>query len=196
MGSEGNKMDRVEISIDEEGHLFRLPSEFDPTKKKSKGGFLNGEIELPFYPRMKVTLSSYPSEELLAEHPELGTFSPCLLYNSRKKGGQLLYRRMYVPFLQHFQQQLLVDNGSVFIKSSPSKFDEARTDMDENIPEWDKLFDLNTKDMKLRLGRTDKSLNIQVILSGYFLSKYPHIVDPKLHLVKVNISILGSLPQD
>jgi len=163
MGSEGNKMDRVEISIDEEGHLFRLPSEFDPTKKKSKGGFLNGEIELPFYPRMKVTLSSYPSEELLAEHPELGTFSPCLLYNSRKKGGQLLYRRMYIPFLQHFQQQLLVDNGSVFIKSSPSKFDEARTDMDENIPEWDKLFDLNTKDMKLRLGRTDKSLNIQVL---------------------------------
>ena len=196
MGSEGNKMDRVEVSIDEEGHLFRLPSEFDPTKEKSKGGFLNGEIELPFYPRMVVTLSSYPSEELLAEHPELGTFSPCLLYNSRKKGGRLLYRRMYIPFLQHFQQQLLVDNGAVFIKSSPSKFDEARTDMDENIPEWDKLFDLDTKDMKLRLGRTDKSLNIQVFLSGYFLSKYPHIVDPKLHLVKVNICILGSLPQD
>ena len=179
MGSEGNKMDRVEVSIDEEGHLFRLPSEFDPTKEKSKGGFLNGEIELPFYPRMVVTLSSYPSEELLAEHPELGTFSPCLLYNSRKKGGRLLYRRMYIPFLQHFQQQLLVDNGSVFIKSSPSKFDEARTDMDENIPEWDKLFDLDTKDMKLRLGRTDKSLNIQVGLFCYFLSNYPHIIYPK-----------------
>ena len=86
-----HKMDRVEVSIDplREGHLFRLPSEFDPTKEKSKGAFLNGEIELPFYPRMVVTLTSHPSEELLTEHPELGTFSPCLLYNSRKKGGRL-----------------------------------------------------------------------------------------------------------
>ena len=35
-----HKMDRVEVSIDplREGHLFRLPSEFDPTKEKSKGG--------------------------------------------------------------------------------------------------------------------------------------------------------------
>ena len=179
MGSESHKMDRVEISIDEEGHFFRLPSEIDPSKEKSKGGFLNGEIELPFYPRMVVTLSSHPSEELLAEHPELGTFSPCLLYNSRKKGGRLLYNRMYIPFLQHFQQQLLVDNGAVFIKSSPSKFDEARTNMDENIPEWDKLFDLDTKDMKLRLGRNDKSLNIQVFLSGNFQNKYLNIFDPK-----------------
>jgi len=162
----------VEVVIDpsREGHLFRLPSEFDPTKEKSKGGFLNGQIQLPFFPRMVVTLTSHPSEELLADypetelanHPELSNFSPCLLYNSRKKGGRLQYRRMYIPFLQHYRQQLLVDNGSVFIKSSPSKFDEARTDM-EDIPEWDKLFDLDTKDMKLRLGGTDKTLNIQVL---------------------------------
>lgn len=170
-------MDRVEVSIDplREGHLFRLPSEFDPTKEKSKGGFLNGHIQLPFFPRMVVTLTSHPSEELLADrpelanqpdHPELSIFSPCLLYNSRKKGGRLLYRRMYIPFLQHYRQQLLVDNGAVFIKSSPSKFDEARKDMDQDIPEWDKLFDLDTKEMKLRLGGTDKNLNIQVFLSA------------------------------
>ena len=173
----------VEVVIDpsREGHLFRLPSEFDPTKEKSKGGFLNGQIQLPFFPRMVVTLTSHPSEELLADypetelanHPELSNFSPCLLYNSRKKGGRLQYRRMYIPFLQHYRQQLLVDNGSVFIKSSPSKFDEARTDM-EDIPEWDKLFDLDTKDMKLRLGGTDKTLNIQVFLSEITVF-YPNI---------------------
>ena len=47
-------MQDVEVIV-ESGHEFKHPSEVDPIKRQSKGGFLEGHIQLPLdLPDMRV----------------------------------------------------------------------------------------------------------------------------------------------
>jgi hypothetical protein len=169
MAAKWNKAMSQNVSVEKElevkmgpGHVFRLASEVDPRNKTSRGGFLEGEIQLPKLHCMEVELSCIPSIKLEEEHPELGNFCPCLIYNARKKGGRLLYDRMAVPYLQHYRQTLKVENGVVYIKKNISKFDEGRPIGNDVFPNWDKLFDINS-DNKLYLGRNDNHVNLQIL---------------------------------
>merc|ERR1711936_871624 len=93
----------------ESSHEFKLPSELDPTKKDGKGGFLEGEIQLPLgVSEMMVTISTHPtfqfSPDKLARYGEdLKEFSPHLIYPVFKPKGQYLWDDMPMPFLQHWK---------------------------------------------------------------------------------------------
>ena len=160
----------VEISP---GHMFRQLSEVDPRKKKSGGGFLEGWIQLPMVEQssealMKVVVSSYPAasqftDEQLQEHPQLASFSPCVLQHVRKPKGRLEYEKMPVPYLDHYNQEFLVNTGdhTVFIRKNVSHLDDGRINV-EKLGDWEQVAKIDG-DMRMHLGKADDHLKLRVI---------------------------------
>ena len=156
----------VEMSF-ESFHEFKLPSELDPTKKDGKGGFLEGEIQLPLgVSEMMVTISTHPtfqfSPDKLARYGEdLKEFSPHLIYPVFKPKGQYLWDDMPMPFLQHWKLELHIKENTVSIKKNTSALDQGRPSV-ENAPEWLELFKLG-RDGKLQLGKESQKLKVKIL---------------------------------
>ena len=156
----------VEMSF-ESSHEFKLPSELDPTKKDGKGGFLEGEIQLPLgVSEMMVTISTHPtfqfSPDKLAKYGErLKEFSPHLIYPVFKPKGQYLWDDMPMPFLQHWKLELHIKENTVSIKKNTSALDQGRPSV-ENAPEWLELFKLG-RDGKLQLGKESQKLKVKIL---------------------------------
>ena len=156
------------ISVDiEQGHMFRLASEVDPRKSKSKGGFLEGFIKLPpGYTELKLVISSHPTFEypqhLVAELPQLPGFSPCLLYLVRKPVGRVEYDKMAMPYCQHYQQELIIRDKTVFVKTVASQFDSEEMQARIRNDPWEELFTLKDKS-KLPLGNAENCLKLQIV---------------------------------
>ena len=156
------------ISVDiEQGHMFRLASEVDPRKGKSKGGFLEGFIELPRgYTELKMVISSHPTfeypEDLVAGQPQLPGFSPCLLYLVRKPVGRVQYDKMPMPYCQHYRQELIIRDKTVYFKTVTSQFDSEEMQVRIGNDPWEQLFTLKDAS-KLPLGNAENSLKLQIL---------------------------------
>ena len=72
-------------------HLFRYPSEWDPRDDgKTKGGYLEGEIQLPpNYDNLRVILSTHPvksdaDDSVYKKYPQYSQVHPTILHLIRK----------------------------------------------------------------------------------------------------------------
>ena len=154
-------------------HEFKLPSEVDPRKKNGKGGFLEGEIQLPELPKgipeMKVAISTHPTfdfpDDKVDKYPGVEEFSPCLIYPFYKPKGQILWDKMPIPYLQHWKVELLVNKeNSVFIRKNISKLDHDEEDRKtvKNAPDWEEIFKIGP-DRKLKLGKDNNKLKVKIL---------------------------------
>ena len=149
-------------------HEFKLPSEVDPRKKNGKGGFLEGEIQLPMdIPKMKVTISTHPTFRLSSDkypgvvHP-LEEFSPCLIYPFHKPEGRCLWDKMSIPNVQHWKVELLIKDNTVFIKKNISELDHTKRETFEEPQDWEELFKIG-QDWKLCLGKDSDKLKVKIL---------------------------------
>jgi len=153
-------------------HEFKLPSEVDPEKRNGKGGFLEGEIQLPKLPKgfseMKVTISTHPSFDFPADkvdkYPGVEQFSPCLIYPFYKPKGQILWDKMPIAYLQHWKVELLVNKeNSVFIRKNISELDHVHERKTvEKAPDWEEIFKIGP-DMKLHFGKDINKLKVKIL---------------------------------
>ena len=153
-------------------HEFKLPSEVDPEKRNGKGGFLEGEIQLPELPEgvseMKVTISTHPTfkfpPDKVNKYPGVEEFSPCLIYPFYKPKGKILWDKMPIPYLQHWKVELLVyKENSVFIKRNISELDHDHgREAIENAPDWEEIFKIGP-DRKLQLGKDSNKLKVKIL---------------------------------
>ena len=147
-------------------HEFKLPSEVDPKKRSGKGGFLEGEIQLPLgIPEIKVTISTHPtfqfSPEKATKYPGVEEFSPCLIYPHYKPKGQVLWDKMPKPYLQHWKVELSINENTVFIKKNISELDRRRKTV-EKAPDWEELFKIGPN-RKIHLGKDSDKLKVKIL---------------------------------
>ena len=147
----------------EEYHEFKLPSEVDPLKKEGKGGFLEGEIQLPkVVPEsdLRVTISTHPTlsraflPNKVEKYPEVKKFSPCLIYPFQKTKGNILWNKMPRPYLQHWKLELLIKGNTVYLKKNSSELDTSR-DTIKQEQEWTEISEIGS-DRKLHFGKDIK----------------------------------------
>eukprot|EP00092_Neocalanus_flemingeri_P014524 GFUD01015671.1.p1 GENE.GFUD01015671.1~~GFUD01015671.1.p1 ORF type:complete len:633 (+),score=203.98 GFUD01015671.1:47-1945(+) len=155
----------LSVNIDG-GHLFRYPSEVDPRKKATKGGYLTGSVQLPASTdSLRVVLSTYPdttlqyAQAMADQDPAIPHFHPAILHVIRKKGNYRQFDKEPVPNISMYQQELHIISGQVKIVNRLSRFDK---ETERNIPAEDDLFTL-AGDNCLHLGSRDTCLNMVVL---------------------------------
>jgi len=148
-------------------HLFRYPSEWDPRQNgKTKGGYLEGQIQLPQTGgNLKVLLSTYPDVPHSSPNHNLSQaeteIHPTLLHVVRKGNGNRRYNyKEPVPSIHHWQQCFEVRGRKVSICNKTSENDNERK---EAIPEKDEMFDL-AEDMILKIGKDAGELNMIILI--------------------------------
>ena len=105
----------MEIPVHFDGdHLFRYPSEWNPVEGGStKGGYLEGGIQLPLQDNIRVVLSTYSTVEPYNVHPTMFH-----LVRKGEKGRTRAPQLETVPNPDHWQLELLVkENYNVFVKN-------------------------------------------------------------------------------
>ena len=146
-------------------HLFRYPSEWNPQKNgKTKGGYLEGKINLPREKNLRIVLSTHPEyphnfpETLLSESEK--KIHPTLIHVVRKgKGNRRCNEKEAIPSIQHWQQEFVIRDKVVFIRNKISEKDQGRV----QIPEEDEMFRIKD-DMVLRIGRETSELNMIILI--------------------------------
>jgi len=153
-------------------HLFRYPSEWDPRQNgKTKGGYLEGRIQLPKDSgNLRVLLSTYPETPhqfrtgFEKENPNSTNIHPTLIHVVRKgKGNRRFNDKEPVPNIQHWQQEFVIINKNVFIRNKTSEMDEPRYDTIEKIPAEDEMFPIQD-DMVLPIGKEAGELNMIILI--------------------------------
>ena len=148
----------------EEYHEFKLPSEVDPLTKEGKGGFLEGEIQLPYNVpkadlRLTISTQSTLSKALpphkIAKYPEVGEFSPCLIYPFQKPRGHILWDKMPRPYLQHWKMELLIKGNTVYLKKNTSELLDGSNETVKQEPEWAEVSEIGS-DQILHFGKDIK----------------------------------------
>jgi len=163
----------ADISIDvKPHHLFRYPSEWDPRQNgKTKGGYLEGKIQLPRDSgNLRVLLSTHPEtphqfqEALVDEDPDCLGVHPTLIHVVRKgKGNRRFNDKEPVPNIHHWQQEFVIINKNVFIRNKTSGMDEPRYDKIERIEEEDEMFSIQD-DFILPIGKESGELNMIILI--------------------------------
>jgi len=152
-------------------HLFRYPSEWDPRQNgKTKGGYLEGKIQLPKTSRnLRVLVSTHPEKVHNFRNTQLSQaekeIHPTLIHVVRKgRGNRRFNEKEPVPNISHWQQEFLVIDGKIFICNKTSDEDEPRykTD-DDRIKPRDEMFSL-TGDHVLRIGKEAGELNLIILI--------------------------------
>ena len=152
-------------------HLFRYPSEWDPRQNgKTKGGYLEGKIQLPKTSRnLRVLLSTHPEVKHKFPDVELSEadreIHPTLLHVVRKGRGNRRYNEKEpVPNIQHWQQEFEVRDRRVYIKNKVSDMDFPRFTCDnERIQDKDEMFTIK-EDMVLSIGKEAGELNMIILI--------------------------------
>ena len=112
-------------------HLFRYPSEWDPRDEgKTKGGYLEGSIELPKHKKdMKVILSTHPDHSgrgdplyVYDKYPDYSHVHPTILHLIRKgKGGKRAREKEPTSNIHHWQLELHIKGGFVYVRNITSE---------------------------------------------------------------------------
>jgi hypothetical protein len=149
-------------------HLFRYPSEWDPRHQgRTKGGYLEGTVHLPKnVGNLRIILSTYSDSphQLGSGFENLMNVHPTLIHVVRKgPGNRRLNDREPVPNLQHWQQELLLVDGYVFIRNKASAVDESRYPDIKRIRDEDKLFPIGAE-MTIKLGKGIGELNSIILM--------------------------------
>jgi len=155
-----------QIVLKTTSHLFRYASEWDPRQPgHTKGGYLEGSIQLPEQDNLRVVLSTYADTPITAEpqlferNPEASLAHPLILYVVRKgKGNKRMTEKEPVPNKQHWRQEFIVQNKCVHIVNKTSSVDLKRN-VTCSIPDVDNMFMLK-KDRVLTLGKGAGELNL------------------------------------
>merc|ERR1712165_242013 len=139
-------------------HLFRYASEWDPREKgKTKGGYLEGRINLPRVREdMRVVVSTCPAPGSELEGAE--DVHPTLLHVVRKSRNRRMNEREPVPNIHHWRQEFLVINNKVTVLNKVSNRDE-----DRNVPDEDELFELNDERV-ITFGKDVGDVNMIILI--------------------------------
>jgi len=153
-------------------HLFRYPSEWDPRQNgKTKGGYLEGKIQLPRdVGNLRVLISTHPEtphqfkEAQIEENPNSLGIHPTLIHVVRKgKGNRRFNDKEPVPNIHHWQQEFVIINKNVFIRNKTSEMDEPRYDKIERIEPEDEMFPIQD-DFILPIGKEFGELNMIILI--------------------------------
>eukprot|EP00092_Neocalanus_flemingeri_P033244 GFUD01036151.1.p1 GENE.GFUD01036151.1~~GFUD01036151.1.p1 ORF type:complete len:158 (-),score=21.07 GFUD01036151.1:270-707(-) len=94
-------------------HLFRYASEWDPRKGNTKGGYLEGYINLPDRD-CQIKIIIYPDEDLILQNDirfnanHWAEFHPAVIHTVRKeKGNRRNCDKEPVPDVQHWIQDTI-----------------------------------------------------------------------------------------
>jgi len=150
----------MSVKLKSQYHLFRYASEWDPREKgKTKGGYLEGKIELPSVSDgMKVVISTYPTS--LPNNPPAGVedVHPTLLHVVRKTRNRRLNELEPVPNIHHWRQEFIIANNTVTVVNRVSNMDEERS-----VPDQDQLFPLNDERV-LSFGKEIGEINMIILI--------------------------------
>jgi len=165
------EMSNIRIEV-KPHHLFRYPSEWDPRQNgKTKGGYLEGKIQLPQDAgNLRVVISTHPEtphqfkEANIEESPNSVGIHPTLIHVVRKgKGNRRFNDKEPVPNIQHWQQEFVIVNKTVLIRNKTSEMDEPRYDRIERIEAEDEMFEIQD-DFILPIGKEFGELNMIILI--------------------------------
>jgi len=153
-------------------HLFRYPSEWDPRQNgKTKGGYLEGKIQLPRDAgNLRVVISTHPEtphqfkEANIEETPSSAGIHPTLIHVVRKgKGNRRFNDKEPVPNIQHWRQEFVIIDKNVLIRNKTSEMDEPRYNNIERIEAQDEMFQIQD-DFILPIGKEFGELNMIILI--------------------------------
>ena len=152
-------------------HLFRYPSEWDPRQNgKTKGGYLEGRIQLPVTKKnLRVLLSTHPEKIHNFRNIKMSEtereIHPTLIHVVRKgKGNRRYNEKEPVPNIYHWQQEFHIIDGKVFICNKTSEEDEPRYKTEEErIQLRDEMFKLSEGNV-LHIGKEAGELNLIILI--------------------------------
>ena len=163
-----SKEHQVKVNL-EPTHLFRYPAEWDPRQEgKTKGGYLNGIIELPKNIKRpyKLTLMTLVDEDDKNDSEEfaesdLGEAHPTMLHLvCKNENNRRVSEDECVPNAQHWCQKFLILGDQLIVINRRSGEDRDRAIYSK---ETDKMFRLS-EDRKLNLGKDVGMIHLVVML--------------------------------
>ena len=168
----------IEWDIDDHGHLYRYPSQWDPTSK-TYGGYLKGKVTIPLemIPQDEGDISElyilvspdFSPEDQEKMREELGeqylSIHPAILKVVRKKDGRRNGDAEPYPNSQHGVQEFFIrkEDGKLllYIRNKTSDKDDQR-----NIPENSFMFELKKENdtVAVKLGGGKDELMLIILL--------------------------------
>jgi len=150
----------MSISLKTRQNLFRYASEWDPKKHaQTKGGYIEGEIELPAYDtQLRMTIETFPTDNV----PELiEDVHPLILHLVKMGKGRREQDKEPVPNCHHWKLDFLIENDSVFIENKISDLDFNDDGSKRNIPSRDLV--TQVQDNKITLNGKRGNLNLVIL---------------------------------
>ena len=168
----------IEWDIGDDGHLFRYPSQWDPTSKTC-GGYLKGKVTLPMemipqdegdISELSISVSpDYSPDDQEKVRGELGeqylSIHPAILKVVRKKDGRRNRAAEPMPNNQHGIQEFSIrrEDGKLlmYICNKTSDKDDPR-----NIPDTSFMFELKVESetVSVKLGGGKDELMLVILL--------------------------------
>ena len=158
----------VKVSV-EPSHLFRYPAEWDPRQVgKTKGGYLNGHIDLPKNIKrpIRLTLMTIADDEDENKSEkfvdsDLGRAHPTMLHLVRKsKNNRRVSDDECVPGAQHWCVKFLILEYQLIVINRVSSDDKDRAVYTKATDDMFKL----SESRRLFLGKGVDMLNLVVML--------------------------------